>query len=184
MRLQSAHIVGSSPHARGAQCKAAYIRVSAGVIPACAGSTLFLSFWVMMCRGHPRMRGEHSVPQGVECPRGGHPRMRGEHHVTLVSILSERGSSPHARGALVVLQIPKPGAGVIPACAGSTATSRAVNNCSWGHPRMRGEHEVISDYSGATMGSSPHARGAHGVMSRCPAPSGVIPACAGSTVLV
>ena len=113
---------------------------------------------------------------------GDHPRIRGEHHALRISgrsspriipayagsttgdaleNLSEQGSSPHTRGALV-------------ACATAQGSSRD-------HPRIRGEHDgiknvivstlrIIPAYAGSTLrihhfgflslGSSPHTRGA------------------------
>ena len=70
---------GSSPHARGAQEGQGQRRVLAGIIPACAGSTL----------------------AGVSLPHdhGDHPRMRGEHFAMSAPPKVIAGSSPHARGA-------------------------------------------------------------------------------------
>ncbi len=71
--------------------------------------------------------------------------------------------------------------GVIPACAGSTKTTRLLTILTWGHPRMRGEHDGIHMILQSDVGSSPHARGARaGNAARKPC-GGVIPACAGST---
>ena len=51
----------------------------------------------------------------------------------------------------------------------------------WDHPRIRGEHSVVTDVACSSMGSSPHTRGAR---RRRPHPDehrGIIPAYAGST---
>ena len=49
------------------------------------------------------MRGEHVDEIDVAYSRGGdHPRMRGEHHTQTQFQVSVQGSSPHARGALVL----------------------------------------------------------------------------------
>ena len=71
--------------------------------------------------------------------------------------------------------------GIIPACAGSTGFF-----CLWlrrrrDHPRMRGEHGLMSSSNFATKGSSPHARGAHERPHLIESFVGIIPACAGST---
>ena len=54
--------------------------------------------------------------------------------------MTDKGSSPLARGALLendeVALLP----GIIPACAGSTSWRRANRLCDWDHPRLRGEH--------------------------------------------
>ena len=51
------------------------------------------------------------------------------------------------------------------------------------HPRMCGEHLVVSVTSLAIVGSSPHVRGAPPTALRIRCSSGIIPACAGSTRL-
>ena len=152
---------GSSPHARGALIIVFSPRVDEGIIPACAGSTLGGSHGKVHQEDHPRMRGEHVL--------------RGHREVGRV------GSSPHARGAPVRHVGRDLVAGIIPACAGSTAGSRRGRTAPRDHPRMRGEHPSGSTYSPREQGSSPHARGALrrgvGVDGR----RGIIPACAGST---
>ena len=154
-------LTGSSPHARGAHQLAGTSQEQAGIIPACAGST-------------PRRRGP--------CPAArDHPRMRGEHHRMKVRHVLRRGSSPHARGALVRPQVRRLRAGIIPACAGSTMDGLGGHHAHRDHPRMRGEHPAGTPQARDRRGSSPHARGALTV--RCSACSGsrIIPACAGST---
>ena len=91
---------GSSPHARGAPRSGGGRTHTAGIIPACAGSTCQTgrSIW----------------------HKGDHPRMRGEHLQINADHLITRGSSPHARGALERHFIVGDDFGIIPACAGST----------------------------------------------------------------
>ena len=72
---------GSSPHARGAPLVADGEAVRKGIIPACAGSTVRATETRAISRDHPRMRGEHVVAR--------------------LPMLTQLGSSPHARGALV-----------------------------------------------------------------------------------
>ena len=154
-------IKGSSPHARGAPRPNAYDSCGRGIIPACAGSTL--------C----------SCAAGRKY--GDHPRMRGEHEAADFEYQVSEGSSPHARGALVARLVAHHGVGIIPACAGSTGCASAPAASSRDHPRMRGEHSVRWQDQFAREGSSPHARGAPGVVVIPPAVAGIIPACAGST---
>ena len=153
--------------------------ILAGIIPACAGSTILENIGHGYPQGSsPHARGAPELAIDTFGADVDHPRMRGEHELSLLVTVcffgiipacagstrrlgSEmscvRGSSPHARGA--------PAAGVrsthslriIPACAGSTA-ARA---CEGDHPRMRGEHKW------AGFGRSERR--------------GIIPACAGST---
>ena len=91
---------GSSPHVRGALERVAYDDTTAGIIPACAGST----------RGIERLR------DGA----GDHPRMCGEHWRMDATSLCRQGSSPHVRGAHLVCFVDDVPPGIIPACAGST----------------------------------------------------------------
>ena len=73
---------------------------------------------------------------------------------------------------------------IIPAYAGST--SRAVASCrrSWDHPRIRGEHRPKTSMPFNSLGSSPHTRGAHGDSPVGAGRSRIIPAYAGSTMVV
>ena len=111
---------GSSPHVRGARSTCWALTRSAGIIPACAGSTSRGRRCPWLSRDHPRMCGEHPVQR------------RSEHH--------QRGSSPHVRGARSAVSRSCWQAGIIPACAGSTQHSRSVLSPSRDHPRMCGEH--------------------------------------------
>jgi len=92
---------GSSPHTRGAHSEAPGRGETPGIIPAYAGSTKSL-----LAEG----RGA-----------GDHPRIRGEHTLRLLYIQSSLGSSPHTRGAPVVVNIIDWSGRIIPAYAGSTA---------------------------------------------------------------
>ena len=152
---------GSSPHARGAHPSMLISRPYPGIIPACAGST--------------------TMRPGSSCRQGDHPRMRGEHmrHRRISGVYA--GSSPHARGAPPSHEGAISLSGIIPACAGSTAYARSSRRPSRDHPRMRGEHSKRARVAPSTLGSSPHARGAH-QPSPCHLLSlRIIPACAGST---
>ena len=159
--VRSYRRAGSSPHARGARGCSATLSGLGGIIPACAGSTIVRRVW-------PRLAGDH-------------PRMRGEHLRLLSPGLTVSGSSPHARGALSQIAPPSIGRRIIPACAGSTGTTARGSTTSWDHPRMRGEHDPPTGLGLPGVGSSPHARGAPTAGGTCPGPSGIIPACAGST---
>ena len=175
--------LGSSPHVRGAlgPCPASPCRI----------------------RDHPRMCGEHSSRKafllesmgssphvrGAPCmgidvltgygiipacagstqpvslalsQSGDHPRMCGEHHVHDVRVGDE--------------------VGIIPACAGSTCPSARERQIRRDHPRMCGEHRSCRALLFTAMGSSPHVRGAHIQLKTPSTASGIIPACAGSTL--
>ena len=69
--------------------------------------------------------------------------MRGEHSLAEKSSFAYEGSSPHARGAHVVIDRCWISEGIIPACAGSTLPDESAPNCDRDHPRMRGEHAPL-----------------------------------------
>ncbi len=131
-----------------------------------------------------------------------HPRMRGEHCLDAGTGTARRGSSPHARGARRRVRGVVRGAGLIPACAGSTPSLAMGTFRVAAHPRMRGEHAravrflrasgwLIPACAGSTptskeesmaTGAHPRMRGEH----RCGSLHDLrgrrlIPACAGST---
>ena len=112
-----------------------------GIIPACAGSTT---------GGTTR-----------DSARWDHPRMCGEHLVVNAKKATDKGSSPHVRGARLGLLLRVHWGGIIPACAGSTQDDGRPAEAGRDHPRMCGEHV------GQGEGQGP--------------PEGIIPACAGST---
>ena len=131
---------GSSPHTRGAPLALALLVIVAGIIPAYAGST----------RARWRTTGWH----------WDHPRIRGEHNVPNILNAALQGSSPHTRGAPSVSGETVPVTGIIPAYAGSTAYGRGLYVKLEDHPRIRGEHRKILPLSLMAKGSSPHTRGA------------------------
>ena len=152
---------GSSPLARGAQPGLRGELLRLRLIPARAGST-----WA----GSPRSTGSRA-----------HPRSRGEHKAAAASGREVHGSSPLARGAHRGVVLALVGAGLIPARAGSTTSTRRRPSTPRAHPRSRGEHLGSSRRLAVVPGSSPLARGA-----RSGGPDGVprarlIPARARST---
>ena len=98
--MQRRFRTGSSPRARGAQRGTGLLRVARGIIPACAGSTVFRVF--------------------VGCLIWDHPRVRGEHLHWVTEHGDDVGSSPRARGARDQAHLRPRAGGIIPACAGST----------------------------------------------------------------
>ena len=113
--------------------------------------------------------------------RPDHPRERGEHLSTRLSAPSPDGSSPRARGALPHGRGRQHAAGIIPASAGSTGSTRCGSRSTWDHPRERGEHPAFIFCSIERDGSSPRARGARPRGLCGTGTGGIIPASAGST---
>ena len=152
---------GSSPHARGTPVLDSRLDKRLGIIPACAGNT-------------PR--------QWRWCPcRRDHPRMRGEHAAGWIRDKVGEGSSPHARGTLMLATTSVERQGIIPACAGNTDWQPRLACNAGDHPRMRGEHTAPGPDSVSVQGSSPHARGTLPPYVSHKPSTGIIPACAGNT---
>ena len=162
MLVSIALTVGSSPRARGALRFQAGHLPGRGIIPACAGST--------------------AIPGWSPSGEGDHPRVRGEHAGNTRNARVCLGSSPRARGAQWAASIADVTDGIIPACAGSTSAWTTSETSSRDHPRVRGEHSRGTVNAIDTTGSSPRARGAHDFGDPDMRRSGIIPACAGSTL--
>ena len=111
-----------------------------------------------------------------------HPRPCGEHAVPSTAHPSCGGSSPPVRGAQHTSDEELLKFGLIPARAGSTSGTRRWYLPPGAHPRPCGEHSLLQMRSLLHLGSSPPVRGAQHVHIPEPAPRGLIPARAGSTV--
>ena len=93
---------GSSPHTRGAPERRRWQDGRRRIIPAYAGST--------------------KKPNPSQPARGDHPRIRGEHGGPADGLHAGPGSSPHTRGARLIVPAAYTGLRIIPAYAGSTPT--------------------------------------------------------------
>ena len=131
---------GSSPHTRGAPRRRRWRPAGRWIIPAYAGSTAVDVQARLTWRDHPRIRGEHMMPEA-----------------TIAAIC---GSSPHTRGALELSRMASRRHGIIPAYAGSTCRRETPDSPGPDHPRIRGEHKAPRPGGGPPPGSSPHTRGA------------------------
>ena len=152
---------GSSPHTRGARGYCRSNPICWRIIPAYAGSTNALVVFSLDPQDHPRIRGEHDESGG---------KARGWD-----------GSSPHTRGAHVIVLWMEIGERIIPAYAGSTAQYGQCPAAARDHPRIRGEHEEAMTLEDVLEGSSPHTRGAPRRRRPRGGPGRIIPAYAGST---
>ena len=110
-----------------------------------------------------------------------HPRGCGEHSAATSRRLESGGSSPRMRGAPELTAQLRLQPGIIPADAGSTASSRSGSRSIQDHPRGCGEHGLAWRVLDAQYGSSPRMRGAHHVCRLVEPAVGIIPADAGST---
>ena len=110
---------GSSPRVRGAVAYETGAVGIFGIIPACAGSSR---------RRHPERGNEWD-----------HPRVCGEQLFLFACAFALWGSSPRVRGADLDDLVLVMGAGIIPACAGSSNLCCASTLSAWDHPRVCGE---------------------------------------------
>ena len=110
---------GSSPHARGKVPHIHHRYFAVRIIPACAGKSFLCQRCFSATKDHPRMRGEKNKSM----------------HITS----GQLGSSPHARGKDLNMQLNKSMHRIIPACAGKRLVSFSIIRFCQDHPRMRGE---------------------------------------------
>ena len=130
---------GSSPLARGLLGQPSPRGDGRWIIPARAGFTLLASPGRATAPDHPRSRGVYE--------HDGRGRVRGE------------GSSPLARGLLILGLRPVDAERIIPARAGFTDVLRARASRAEDHPRSRGVYPSLSIRVFEERGSSPLARG-------------------------
>ena len=153
--------MGSSPLARGPLTLDNASNTVSGLIPARAGTTPFLVCVFYWGVAHPRSRGDHATSCASSAvSAGSSPLARGPH-------------APHARYGVVT--------GLIPARAGTTHNNARTPARRGAHPRSRGDHVCFYSCAFAWAGSSPLARGPHGLARYSPGCMGLIPARAGTT---
>ena len=154
---------GSSPRVRGKLPIPEAERARRGLIPACAGKTPGAA---------------HHRPG-----TGAHPRVCGENTTAAACWGTIPGSSPRVRGKPAGLPGRPSEVGLIPACAGKTPPSCALRPAWSAHPRVCGENASNSRRASTRVGSSPRVRGKPHVGDDAGLPHGLIPACAGKTVV-
>ena len=110
-----------------------------------------------------------------------HPRSRGVYLNASVIAAHARGSSPLARGLHDAMTEEQKRAGIIPARAGFTASSRPSRATPRDHPRSRGVYWWAGAPPVSGRGSSPLARGLPEVEAAWERIVGIIPARAGFT---
>ena len=133
-------------------------------IPACAGNTLKIA----------KNRRTQTV----------HPRVCGEHACSVAMTAKCRGSSPRVRGTRAADHRSRRERRFIPACAGNTAPRPAAQISAAVHPRVCGEHNILSVRVRPDDGSSPRVRGTPRGESPRPPQRRFIPACAGNTTQI
>ena len=204
-RKSSPPQAGSSPHARGTLEEAPDLLAPLRFIPAYAGNATSGTRTARATTVHPRMRGERTPRH--PCDTHGHrfipacagnaahhwpwpsflpvhPRMRGERQLLPTVKPSATGSSPHARGTLVHIDLVGLQRRFIPACAGNATHGVCRNEAMPVHPRMRGERFTEMGCFTPRSGSSPHARGTPMLTWVAALLLRFIPACAGNALPV
>ena len=153
---------GSSPLTRGKRSVTVPVNITARLIPAHAGKTLF--------------------PPFRSATRAAHPRSRGENVQVTGAALDPKGSSPLTRGKRRPGGAPLRPCRLIPAHAGKTRCWSACHFPFGAHPRSRGENLDMAWSKSAADGSSPLTRGKllHGALDVQRAR--LIPAHAGKTL--
>ena len=152
---------GSSPRMRGSLSHTWHRNTGAGIIPAHAGLTPWISSRSLPDRDHPRACGAHKYPlPGRDILKGSSPRMRGSRERRLHAVLRH---------------------GIIPAHAGLTDIIKVKNRMVRDHPRACGAHIASPFQSLATQGSSPRMRGSRFFLVFFCVENGIIPAHAGLT---
>ena len=111
-----------------------------------------------------------------------HPRSRGVYKLREYEHTGSYGSSPLARGLVVLTLTLLSVWGIIPARAGFTPGTKKENESMTDHPRSRGVYHLARCPSGHLVGSSPLARGLHLEIGLVPVLVRIIPARAGFTV--
>ena len=150
---------GSSPRVRGEGSMSAAMTRWRGIIPAGAGRSNHVHFWIPFVGDHPRGCGEKSMSCWAGRPgTGSSPRVRGEG-----GQLFERTLQP----------------GIIPAGAGRSFCSASWVAWTWDHPRGCGEKHTFYRAGRPRKGSSPRVRGEGVRVTGVGARPGIIPAGAG-----
>ena len=155
---------GSSPRVRGKPVRGRGSARCPRLIPACAGKT--------------------PTPRPAKRPTRAHPRVCGENSGIHGEVIGDHGSSPRVRGKLANDPNAPADWGLIPACAGKTATKQSPSNSERAHPRVCGENRHIRARRPVGWGSSPRVRGKQTLTRAQMDETRLIPACAGKTRLM
>ena len=92
------------------------------------------------------------------------PRVRGDHHDACVERARAEGSPPRSRGPHAAPPPRRADGRLTPAFAGTTPQRGPLVPIFRAHPRVRGDHPIVSSIRDMTEGSPPRSRGPrHGV---------------------
>ena len=151
--------MGSPPHMRGKDCRAARLCGGPGITPAHAGK---------------RLSPLYPIPPGWD-----HPRTCGEKTDVTSSVVFRSGSPPHMRGKANALGLRFLFVGITPAHAGKRPGRCKQPSWSGDHPRTCGEKYSCTAFFTFKPGSPPHMRGKDGEIPLDLLAPGITPAHAG-----
>ena len=154
-------LVGSPPPTRGTRIPLFKAIVAQGITPAYAGNTRPNVKPKLCYKDHPRLRGEHLVPD--------------------ILALSVTGSPPPTRGTHRLTSNFAPSSRITPAYAGNTCGRTFIATYKRDHPRLRGEHFLYVLPSSRYPGSPPPTRGTLLLLTLPYLPFRITPAYAGNT---
>ena len=131
--------LGSPPRVRGKARGCLRRPVSQRITPACAGKSVLFNIYQVIAEDHPRVCGEKAR--------------------TLIVQDEPQGSPPRVRGKAALWRVSRPLFRITPACAGKSAKAERTSRCSWDHPRVCGEKDLVSRQLHFSTGSPPRVRG-------------------------
>ena len=201
-KVDGREVQGSSPLSRGIRFSRPRVLLSARIIPALAGNTVWVVARTGASKDHPRSRGEYRLTAAVytSCS-GSSPLSRGirynisiyvDRHRIIPALAGNtcaqprpavRGMDhPRSRGEYVVAAGPVAAAArIIPALAGNTPRTSPAIAPAADHPRSRGEYRSLWPEDLVLRGSSPLSRGIRVNCLPDRGPLRIIPALAGNT---
>ena len=115
-----------------------------------------------LVRGHritPAYAGKSGPPLSLFVLSRDRPRVCVEKACVCGRAAVIRGSLPHMRGKVIVVEDGLPGLGITPAYAGKSRQGRSAPDRPRDHPRTCGEKAVLLMCSCHSRGSPPHMRG-------------------------
>ena len=132
----------------------------AGITPAYAGKSSFVTSGLTKSGDHPRICGEKSTPTRLFlCCTGDHPRVCGEKLRPGQPGIAGVGSPPRMRGKVESAPLVMCLQGITPAYAGKSLYFAPMICKAWDHPRICGEKLAALIVLDARAGSPPHMRG-------------------------
>ena len=122
-------------------------------------------------------------PCRVPCPGHAtvHPHMRGELSVADLVLSGNSGSSPHTWGTHLDVAFREIPIRFIPTYVGNSATGRLTRSTPPVHPHIRGELELLPQYTRDEVGSSPHTWGTLAQTLNCDVGQRFIPTYVGNS---